>query len=166
MYHIFCISSSVEGHISYFQLLDIIHKAAMNIVEQLSLLKVEAFSGYMPRSDIVGSSGIISCFLRKHQTDFQGDCTSLKFQRQWKSVLLCPHPHQHLMSPELLILAILTGMTWNLRVVLICISRISKDIEHFLGVSQPFGIPQVRILGFALCPIFEQVYLVLWSIIS
>ena len=34
-------------------------------------------------------------------------------------------------SPEDLILAILTGVRWNLRVILICISLISKDFEHF-----------------------------------
>jgi hypothetical protein len=40
------------------------------------------------------------------------------------------HPHQHLLSPEFLILAILTGMRWNFRVVLICISLMTKDAEH------------------------------------
>jgi hypothetical protein len=33
MYHIFCIHSSVEGKLVSFQLLAIINKAAMNIVE-------------------------------------------------------------------------------------------------------------------------------------
>jgi hypothetical protein len=33
MYHIFCIHSSVEGHLGSFQLLAIINNAAMNIVE-------------------------------------------------------------------------------------------------------------------------------------
>jgi hypothetical protein len=38
MYHIFCIHSSVEGHLGSFQLLVIINKAAMNIVEHVSFL--------------------------------------------------------------------------------------------------------------------------------
>jgi hypothetical protein len=58
MYHIFCIHSSVEGHLGSFQLLAIINMAAMNIVEHVSLLHVGA-SGYMPRSGISGSSGSI-----------------------------------------------------------------------------------------------------------
>jgi len=53
MYHIFCIHSSVEGHLGSFQLLAIINKAAMNIVEHVSLLYVGASFGYMPRSGIL-----------------------------------------------------------------------------------------------------------------
>ena len=79
MYHIFCIHSSVEGHLGSFQLLAIINKAAMNIVEHVSLLHVGASSGYMPRSGIAGSSSsTMSNFLRNHQTDFQSGCTSLQ----------------------------------------------------------------------------------------
>jgi hypothetical protein len=32
-----------------------------------------------------------------------------------------------------------------------------KDVEHFLGASQPFGIPQLRILCLAMHPIFDGV---------
>ena len=71
MYHIFCIHSSVEGHLGSFQVLAIINKAAMNIVEHMSLLHVGASSEYIPRSGITGSSGsTMSNFLRNCQTDF------------------------------------------------------------------------------------------------
>ena len=132
MYHIFCIHSSVEGHLGSFQLLAIINKAAMNIVEHVSFLPVGTSSGYMPRRGIVGSSSsTMPNFLRNRQTDFQSGCTSLQSHQQWRSVPISPHPHQHLLSPEFLILAILTGVRWNLRVVLICISLMIKDAEHF-----------------------------------
>jgi hypothetical protein len=51
-----CTTFSVEGHLGSFQLLDIINKAAMNIVEHVSLLLVETSSGCMPRRGIAGSS--------------------------------------------------------------------------------------------------------------
>ena len=86
-----------------------INKADVNIVEHVSLLHVEASSGYMPKSGIAGSSGsTMSNFLKKRQTDFQSDCTSLQSHQQWRSVPLSPHPRQHLLSLEFLILAILT----------------------------------------------------------
>ena len=54
MHHIFCINSPVEGDLVCLQLLGIINMAAMNIVEDVSLLHVEASSRYMPRSGIAG----------------------------------------------------------------------------------------------------------------
>jgi len=132
MYHIFCIHSSVEGHLGSFQLLAIINKAAMNIVEHVSLFYVGASFGYMPKRGIAGSSGSsMSNFLRKLQTDFQNGCTSLQSHQQWRCGPLSPHPYQHLLSPEFLILAILTGVRWNLKVVLICVSLMTKNVEHF-----------------------------------
>jgi hypothetical protein len=122
MYHIFCIHSSAEGHLGSFQLLSIINKDAMNIVEHVSLLHVGASSGYMLRSGIAGSSGsTMSNFLSNQQTDFQSGCTSLQSHQQWRSVpfFSTSSPASVTQSPEFLILAILTGVRWNLRVVLI-----------------------------------------------
>ena len=131
MCRIFYIHSSVEGHLSSFQLLAIINMAAMNIVEHVSLLHVGTSSGYMPRSGIAGSSGsTMSNFLSNCQTYFQNGCTSLQSHRQL-SIPLSPNPCQHLLSPHFFNLAILTGVRWNLRVVLICISLMIKDVEHF-----------------------------------
>ena len=132
MYHIFCIHSSVEGHLGSFQLLAIINKVAMNILEHVFLLPVGTSSGYMLRRGIDGSSmSMISNFLRNLHNDFQSVCTSLQSHQQWRSVPLSPYSHQHLLSPEFLILAILTGVKWNLSVVLICISLMIEDVEHF-----------------------------------
>jgi hypothetical protein len=118
-----------------FQLLTIKNKAAMNIVEHVSLLPVGTSSGYIPRRGIAASSGItMSNFWRNCQTDFQSGCISLQSHQQWRSVPLSPHPRHHLLSPEFLILAILIGVWWNLRLVLICISLMIKDVEHFFQV--------------------------------
>ena len=105
----------------------------MNIVEHVSLLQVGISSGYMARRGIVGSSGsTMSNFLRNRQTDFQSGFTSLKSHQQWMSVPLLPHPRQHLLSPEFIILTILTGVRWNLRDILGCIFLVIKDVEHFI----------------------------------
>jgi hypothetical protein len=107
----------------------------MNIVELVFLLPVGTSSEYMARRGIAGSSGsIVSNFLRNRQTDFQSGCKTLQSHQQWRSVPLSPHPHQHLLLPEFLILAILTGVRWNLKVVLICISLMIKDVKHFFQV--------------------------------
>lgn len=52
-----------------FHVLAIINKAAMNIVDNLYLLQVGAFSEYMPRRGIARSSGSTrSSFLRSETT--------------------------------------------------------------------------------------------------
>jgi hypothetical protein len=154
MYRIFCIHSSVEVHLGSFQLLAIMNKAALNIMEHVSLLHVEASSGYIPWSGISGSSGSNNLnFLRYCQTDFQSGCTSLQSHQKWRSVPLSPHSYQHLLPPEFLILAILTGVRWNLKVVLIVISLMTKDVEHFFRFSRPFDILLLKILCLALYPI-------------
>jgi hypothetical protein len=40
-------------------------------------------------------------------------------------------PCQHLVVVLILMVAILTGVRWNLSVVLICISFVARDGEHF-----------------------------------
>ena len=153
MYYIFCIPL-LKG-IWVLSTFWLINKAAMNIVVHVSLLYVEASFGYMPRSGIAVSTGnTMSNFLRNRQTDFQSGCTSLWSHQQWRSVPLSPYPHQHLLSPEFLILFILICVRRNFRVVLNSISLMIKDVEHFLGASQPFSISQLRILCLALYFIF------------
>ena len=133
MYHIFSNHSSVEGHLGCFQVLAITNNAAMNMVEHMSLLYEHALFGYIHKRGMAGSWGrLIPIFMSYLHTDFQSGLTSSHSHQQWRSVPISPHPIQHRLSLGFLILAILTGVRWYLRVVLSCISLMAKDFERFL----------------------------------
>ena len=90
--------------------------------------------GYISQSGIAGSWGrLFPNFLRNRHIDIQRGCTNLYSHQKCRSVPFPPQPLQHKLSSVFLILAILTGVRWNLRVVLICISLMTKDVEHFLN---------------------------------
>ena len=95
------------------------------------------FFGIYPGVELLGHMIVLFLvFLRNCHALFHRGCTNLHSHQQCVKSTSPLHPHQHLLFVFFLLIAILTGVSWYLIVVLICISLMISDADHlFISVQ-------------------------------
>ena len=115
--------------------------AAMNIWVHISF-QTRVLSGYMPRSGIAGPYGNRTySFLGDPRTVGHSVCTMLHPHQQSRQVPFSPLQNWFV---DFLMMAVLTAVRWFFTAVLICISRITSEVEHLFMSLLAICVPSLE----------------------
>ena len=125
MYHL-----SIKGHLGCFHALATVNSATVNIGVHVSFW-MKVLSRYMSRSGISESNDSSIYSFWGTSIMFSIVVVPTYIYRQYRRVPFFPHPLQHMLFVDFLMIIILTGVWWYLIVIWICISLIISYVEHF-----------------------------------
>ena len=95
-------------------------------------MKISLWAASLKFVGIAGSYVILfTIFLRKLHTVYHIGCTIIQYYQQCTRVPVSQHSNQQLLRSVIYIVVILTDMQWYSTVVLIYISLMNSDVDHF-----------------------------------
>ena len=158
MCHIFIIKSITDRHLAWFwvcyckQWCSEHMCACVFIVERFIILWV-----YTHWWDFWVKCYFCFEILEESSHCLHNGCTNLHSHQQCKIIAVSPHSLQHLLSPDFLMITILTGARWSLNVVLICTSLMTSHDEHFVTFLGHINVFFWEVSAHILLLLFDEV---------